>query len=975
MKVHRKILFRHIWIKWSLIFKTLLFSWLFLSLFSWHIYAQVISQANWSLLFVDSQELIKMGPAVNSFDGDGNTFWHTRFSDINPDPPPPHEIRINLGSVYNINGFRYLPRQDGVDKGRIKQYEFYVSTDGTNWGTPVATGTFANNAAEKEVFFAQTTGQFIRLRALSEVNNNPWTTMAEINVLGNSSQDIQSPDWTSVVNGPFDLTPPTTVPNPVISASSITDVPAKFVADSFLFYENNTWYLFVEVLNKNTNQGDIGVATSSDGLHWIYRQIVLNESWHLSYPYVFKYNGSYYMIPETHILNEIRIYRATNFPFTWSYNATLVSGRDFSDSSIFRYNNKWWIFTSDTSHSNCYLYYSNNLTSGWVAHPMSPIVRDDSSKARPGGRAFVFDTNRIIRTVQKDDVVYGEKVRIFEVDTLTETTFVEHEVPESPILQPSGSGWNATGMHQFDPWWTGNHWVCAVDGSSNNGTLWSAGIYIAPHPSAPNGVIDSPAGDITINQGGSVVFNGTGSDPGGNQPLSYRWEFGAGSGISNSTQEDPGTKQFNTSGIFQVTFTVTDALGLIDPTPATRTITVQGGSSVIPKTGWSLKFVDSEETVASGGYEAVNSFDGNINTFWHTKYYGVNPDPPPPHEIQINLGAVYDISGFRCLPRQDGEMNGRIKDWEFYVSTDGVNWGLAAATGTFANTATEKEVLFNTKTGRFIRLRALSEVNGGPWTTMAEINILGSVSSGNQAPNGVIDSPSTNLTIAVGQSVNFAGTGTDPDNNTPLTYLWNFGTGSGISNSTAQDPGLKQFNNIGIFTVTFTVKDALGLADPTPATRTITVQGGSSVIPKAGWSLKFVDSEETFASGGYEAVKSFDDDTNTFWHTRYYNLNPDPPPPHEIQINLGAVYNIRGFRYLQRQDGVDKGRIKQYEFYVSTDGTNWGTAVATGTFANNAAEKEVLFTPKVGQFIRLRALSEVNGNPWTTMAEITVLKN
>ncbi len=70
-------------------------------------------------------------------------------------------------------------------------------------------------------------------------------------------------------------------------------------------------------------------------------------------------------------------------------------------------------------------------------------------------------------------------------------------------------------------------------------------------------------------------------------------------------------------------------------------------------------------------------------------------------------------------------MNGRIGQYEFYVSTDGVNWGTAVATGTFANNSLEKEVVFASKTGRFIRLRALTEVNGKPWTSMAEINVLG----------------------------------------------------------------------------------------------------------------------------------------------------------------------------------------------------------------------------------------------------------
>jgi hypothetical protein len=86
-----------------------------------------------------------------------------------------------------VNGFRYLPRQDGNQNGRISQYQFYVSSSPSNWGSAVATGTFANSSAEKEVTFTAKTGQYVRLVALSEVNGNAWTSAAEINVLGTST--------------------------------------------------------------------------------------------------------------------------------------------------------------------------------------------------------------------------------------------------------------------------------------------------------------------------------------------------------------------------------------------------------------------------------------------------------------------------------------------------------------------------------------------------------------------------------------------------------------------------------------------------------------------------------------------------------------------------------------------------------------------------------------------------------------------
>jgi hypothetical protein len=107
---------------------------------------------------------------------------------------------------------------------------------------------------------------------------------------------------------------------------------------------------------------------------------------------------------------------------------------------------------------------------------MSPIVSDDRSTARPGGRSFVFDEDRIVRVAQKCDVSYGEQVRAFEVDTLTRERYIEHEVPQSPLLKRSGSGWNSDAMHHYDPWWNGTHWLVATDGNSADG--WSIGLYV-----------------------------------------------------------------------------------------------------------------------------------------------------------------------------------------------------------------------------------------------------------------------------------------------------------------------------------------------------------------------------------------------------------------------------------------------------------------------------------------------------------------
>ncbi len=909
----------------------------------------VIPKTSWKLVYADSEEPSSWR-AANAIDGKANTFWHTKW--IGGSPGYAHEIQIDAGKLYPIDGFRYLPRQDGGLNGTIKKFELYVSEDGVNWGSAVAAGTFAGGTSVKEVLFTPKTGRFVRLRALSEINGNPWASMAEIDLLTEaSSEAVMVPDWTNVRNPPF----PSGQLTQVLTARDITDIATTFIADPFLFYENGEWYMFFEILPVS-GYTKFGLARSKDGLNWKYERIVFSEQFQISYPQVFKYGDKYYMIPETGPINEVRIYEARNFPYDWHYSSTIVSGRSYVDPSIFRYNGKWWLFASDNSTNNGYLFYSQSLTGGWIQHPMSPIIRNNAGKSRHGGRSFVYGGGRIIRIVQKDDLYYGEQVRAFEVDRLTETEYAEHEVPESPILNKSGSGWNAVGMHTFDPWWTGNHWICAVDGIGY-ANAWSIGISVVPHPSAPESVIGSPATNVSINVGQWVRFSGTGSYAGGNDPISYLWQFGEGSGIADSSLKDPGPVQFNNPGTYTVRFRVADNSGIYDPTPATRVVVVGANSSAIPKTGWKVAYVDSEERVA-GDFSATYAIDGKTNTFWHTQW---GTSARYPHEVQIDLGKTYQINGFRYLPRQDGGMNGTIKQYEFYVSEDGVSWGAAVVADAFGSGTSVKEALFALKAGRFVRLRALSEVNGNPWTSVGELDVLGSL-----PPDGVIDSPTTSVSISAGQWVQFSGSVVN--GNHPYTYLWQFGSGAGIADSTLEDPGPVQFNHPGIYTVSFAVTDCTGMPDPTPATRVIVVGMNASPIPKTGWKVAYADSEEP---SYWRAANAIDGKPNTIWHTQW--IGGSPGYPHEIQIDLGKTYQINGFRYLPRQDGSVNGTIKKYEFYVSEDGVNWGSWIAAGTFEGGTSIKEILFAPKAGRFVHLRALSEANGNPWASMAEIDVL--
>jgi hypothetical protein len=155
-------------------------------------------------------------------------------------------------------------------------------------------------------------------------------------------------------------------------------------------------------------------------------------------------------------------------------------------------------------------------------------------------------------------------------------------------------------------------------------------------------------------------------------------------------------------------------------TPAVQVIT-NSTAVVTNKIMLTVVKVDSEETAGENG-RGTNAVDGNPNTFWHTQWQDANPEHP--HEIIIELTPPSTIKGFTYLPRQDDSVNGSIKDYEFYVSNDGNDFGQPVKKGTFGTTKDKKTVTFDPVKCRFIKLKALSEINGEAWTSAAEMGVV-----------------------------------------------------------------------------------------------------------------------------------------------------------------------------------------------------------------------------------------------------------
>jgi len=98
----------------------------------------------------------------------------------------PVDIIVDLGEELNIKGFTYLPVQGRWAKGVAKDYEFYVSRNGRIWGKPNVKGEFANiknNPVLQTVEFEPVKGRYIKLKAVSTVDDKPVLGVAELGVI------------------------------------------------------------------------------------------------------------------------------------------------------------------------------------------------------------------------------------------------------------------------------------------------------------------------------------------------------------------------------------------------------------------------------------------------------------------------------------------------------------------------------------------------------------------------------------------------------------------------------------------------------------------------------------------------------------------------------------------------------------------------------------------------------------------------
>lgn len=198
-----------------------------------------------------------------------------------------------------------------------------------------------------------------------------------------------------------------------------TDVDGRL----FLFYES--W----EIHGK----GSIYLISFESNLEPIFHGEVLKEEFHLSFPYIFEYQGNQYMCPQSDTGNQVLIYKAENFPFNWVLHKTIYLPFKLVDCVLFRLNDYWWLLGSSrdpdlNSHSSVlHAFYSENLSdSEWISHPQNPIKWSDEGGRNAG--FFQLGTGFFrVGQIQGSDF-YGLGFQVFRINFISELSFDERLV-------------------------------------------------------------------------------------------------------------------------------------------------------------------------------------------------------------------------------------------------------------------------------------------------------------------------------------------------------------------------------------------------------------------------------------------------------------------------------------------------------------------------------------------------------------------
>ena len=184
-------------------------------------------------------------------------------------------------------------------------------------------------------------------------------------------------------------------------------------ADPMLFEDSDKTYLFCEAFNKKEQKGELAVMEWKDKM-WTKPEIIVSNNYHMSYPCVFKYDKTYYMIPESAECGNLELYIADEFPYKWHKECNIIKDVKLADPTVFIYDNKFILFAWDESERK----YRNHIYEINMCQKSCNEIMTlcyDANNGRPAGYV-ITSGDRLIRPAQDSTEMYGRTIIWREFD-------------------------------------------------------------------------------------------------------------------------------------------------------------------------------------------------------------------------------------------------------------------------------------------------------------------------------------------------------------------------------------------------------------------------------------------------------------------------------------------------------------------------------------------------------------------------------
>jgi hypothetical protein len=230
----------------------------------------------------------------------------------------------------------------------------------------------------------------------------------------------------------------------------ITPSRDRFWADPHVLLQDGRSYVFFEEFIYSKGKGHISVLELFPNGKYSKPQAVLERTHHLSYPFVFSWNGICYMIPESSRNRTIELYECKRFPNEWNLLTVLMENVRAVDTTLLHARGQWWLFTNIAENEGgettdeLFLFSADDFrTNRWTPHPMNPIV-SDARHARPAGRIFEW-RGELYRLSQDCSVEYGGGVNFHRIVKLSASEY------EEQLVHASKPDWNphTVGLHTY----------------------------------------------------------------------------------------------------------------------------------------------------------------------------------------------------------------------------------------------------------------------------------------------------------------------------------------------------------------------------------------------------------------------------------------------------------------------------------------------------------------------------------------------